>query len=258
MRNEIPESVNIINIYMNKLLFFIAFVSVNLLVGCSQKEENMNSSIVDFGKSVKSIKASQLIGIEKIIQLETKDECLIGHIDHYDTYNGYMYILDSWISKSLFLFDKNGKYVTKLSAASGGEGEFLLPYSFDIDKVNNILLLNDVAQNKVLFYDAVNLKYIKSVAYKDKYNAICKLPGKDLYAGYKPMRNINESNSTQIDILDGELNKRIGLIKADPRTSILSGKAFNFYNIEQGVVFFLFSLISYITLRLIPQLSGMN
>lgn len=225
---------------MNKLSFFIIFISIGLLYSCSLKENSADSPIIDFGKSIKSIKASQLIKIDNYIKLETKDECLIGYIDHACVYNGHIYILDSWISKSLFVFNNEGKYITKISAASGGEGEFLIPYNFEIDKENNTLLLNDIAQNKILFFDIREFKYIKSIKYKEKYNAICKLANKNLYIGYKPMRNIHEKNSTQIDILDSDLNKQKGLIKADPRTSILSGKVFNFYNTKQGVVVFPF------------------
>lgn len=225
---------------MNKISFFIIFISIGLLSCCSQKENSADSPIIDFGETTNSIKASQLIQIENSVKLETKDECLIGYIDHACIYNDHIYILDSWISKSLFVFNNEGKYITKISAVSGGEGEFLIPYNFEIDKENNILLLNDIAQNKLLFYDIRDLKYIKSITYKEKYNAICKLTNKDLYIGYKPMHNIHENNSTQIDILDSNLNKQKGLIKADPRTSILSGKVFNFYNTKQSVVVFPF------------------
>ena len=42
------------------------------------------------------------------------------------------------------------------------------------------------------------------------------------------MRNIHENNNTQIDILDSDLNKQKGLIKADPRTSYIKWKGFQF------------------------------
>ncbi|MDB9196099.1 hypothetical protein PN623_17545, partial [Parabacteroides distasonis] len=63
---------------MNKLSFFIIFISIGLLSGCSQKENRAHSPIIDFGESINSIKASQLIKIENSVKLETKDECLIG------------------------------------------------------------------------------------------------------------------------------------------------------------------------------------
>ena len=218
----------------------LVFLFLFLLSGCSIKENNPSHPIVDFGRTCDKTKASQLIKINRLIKLETNDKCLIGHIDHADIYDGHIYILDTWISKSLFMFNLDGKFITKLTAASGGAGEFIIPYNFEIDRENKTLSINDVAQNRVLIYDTQNLRFIRHINKQERYNAIHKFPAKDLYVAYRPMININEKNATQIDILDKNLNRKYGFLPADPKTSILSGKPFNIYEYKNEVVVFPF------------------
>lgn len=218
----------------------LLFIAITLLTGCSTKENNPSYPIIHFGKTSESIRASQLIEINRIVPLETNDTCLIGHIDHADTYDGYIYLLDTWISKSLFVFDGEGRFITKRTAAAGGAGEFIVPYNFEIDRENKTLRINDVALNKILVYNLKSLAFIQSIDKPDSYNAIGKFPDKDLYVGYRPMIDIQEKHTTQIDILDTRLNRRKGFMPADPRTSILSGKPFNMYKYQNDIVVFPF------------------
>ena len=108
---------------MRKSFGKLLFIAITLLAGCSTKENNPSYPIIHFGKTSESIRASQLIEINRIVPLETNDTCLIGHIDHADTYDGYISLLDTWISKSQFVFDGEGRFITKRTAAAGGAGE---------------------------------------------------------------------------------------------------------------------------------------
>ena len=49
-----------------------------------------------------------------LIQLETRPECLIGEINKIFFYKNRLYILDREVTKSVFIFDLNGKWISTI------------------------------------------------------------------------------------------------------------------------------------------------
>tara|TARA_R110001606_G_C15378897_1_gene650242 strand:+ start:1176 stop:2375 length:1200 start_codon:yes stop_codon:yes gene_type:complete len=95
------------------------------------------------------IRTEEIIDSIYEIKLETSDNFLIGAIDEVIVYNDYIFILDIYKSKSVFVFDKKGKFLNQI----GKKLDYLRPESIDIDKKNNQILIFDNHKGKIIIYD---------------------------------------------------------------------------------------------------------
>lgn len=97
--------------------------------------------------------------------LETSNESLIGTFEKLEVTEDRFYILDTRLSKALFVFNKSGNFLFKIKALGKGFGEFIHLNDFCIYK-NKIVLLD---YKKVLFYnldgDFIEEKKIKWAAW---------------------------------------------------------------------------------------------
>lgn len=91
--------------------------------------------------------------LNKHIVLETTPESTIGTIDKLIVRENKIYILDKEITKSLFVFSIEGKFLYKISSAGRGPGEYMFPDDFSIDNSKNEVLIWDISQKKINFYN---------------------------------------------------------------------------------------------------------
>lgn len=100
-----------------------------------------------------SILASELVDSISYVPLETTENCLIGDIDKLFFANERIIIVDKSKAVSIFVFEKNGKFHSKVSALGKGPGEYLGINDVAIDyRTGNILLL-DLSNRKILTYN---------------------------------------------------------------------------------------------------------
>lgn len=99
----------------------------------------------------KFIKESEYIDSVNLIPLETNEDCIIGEISKMEIDNNYIYILDSDVAKTLFVFKKNGEFLRKIGAKGNGPGEYTSIWDFKLLSKNKLMIL-DFTNNKLLFY----------------------------------------------------------------------------------------------------------
>ncbi|MDD4686441.1 MAG: 6-bladed beta-propeller [Clostridia bacterium] len=90
-----------------------------------------------------SIPVSSIFKNVRTIVLETNEECLIGRIHEAQVFENYIYILDAFISKRLFVFDTEGKFVKKIGGLGRGPGEYIRVRDFTLDTENRFIFLQD-------------------------------------------------------------------------------------------------------------------
>jgi hypothetical protein len=95
----------------------------------------------------------EIIEYTRIIPLETNEECLIGNINRLKIFEGNFYILDYDHSKSIFVFNADGKFKFKISNTGKGPGEYIIPRDFAIDTIRRELIILDQMQRKLLTYN---------------------------------------------------------------------------------------------------------
>lgn len=159
---------------MKQLLLFFLLLSV----GCVPNNHsiydfdfvNVDSvlnidGVLDSSNDVKQIQVpeindfkSEIIGsLENVfdsltaIKLETNDSCIIGRINQVVIVKDTIYIRDTWSSKSVFVFDMNGKYINSIGNIGSGPFEYVEPS--DMYVTDSTIIIYDQWQHKLLTYN---------------------------------------------------------------------------------------------------------
>ena len=158
----------------NTLLYF--FVSI-FLISCSSQDQKsipMNGAYytIDLdGKKKTSIPLSSYFKSVRTIILETNEDCLIGSIDEIQVFDQHIYILDSEIAKSLFVFDIDGKFIRKIGRIGNAPGEYIELNDFTLDTENRIIYICDL-KNRIHKYH-VDGTYLNTITIEGSdFNAI--------------------------------------------------------------------------------------
>jgi hypothetical protein len=129
-----------------------------LLLSCSN-ESKMTNEIKKIHFKRSNINLSDSLDFRFVV-LETNNDCLIGYIDRIEIFDNRIFIHDLYLSKSIFVFDINGHFITQVGSKGGGPESYIVPYGFEIDREKRRLIVNDADRNRLVFYDLDTYKYI--------------------------------------------------------------------------------------------------
>lgn len=145
---------------MNKILNFISLFIFLSLGSCKN-----NVSPNYYNKSVKQgiqigidltgnnvCKASNIYDSLTYIKLETTPDCVIGVIDKIIPVNDRFIVVDKTVSKSIFLFDTKGKFITKIGTTGRGAKEFDSPDDVTYNKYREEIVVWCNNLKKILTY----------------------------------------------------------------------------------------------------------
>jgi len=107
-------------------------------------------------------------GIPKTIFLETSESCLIGLISKIRVCDQFFLVLDGYKAKSLFVFDKEGRFIRKIGRTGQGPGEYVQPCDFTIDKENRTVYVLDRPLRRIQKYEIETGKFIHSIRLDQK------------------------------------------------------------------------------------------
>jgi len=160
----------------------IVFFAIALLFIQSCRNKNVSnyslddvSIVIDFD-AVKydSLKLSKI----KFIPLETSRECIIGRVDKTLIKNDKIYVADFYQTKSLFVFDLNGKLLFKIAKMGQGPGEYLRLNDFDVNSNGDIYILDNHSK-KMKIYDSEG-EHLRDFVLDDHLTRFC-LAGNKIY-----------------------------------------------------------------------------
>ena len=92
------------------ILFFIFIFIQSCSIDKRTVEQDKSVEIIDCKEEYISLADSLTT---HFIPLETRSECLIGSISEIQIVNNLIYILEGKKSEDLFVFDLDGKFITK-------------------------------------------------------------------------------------------------------------------------------------------------
>jgi hypothetical protein len=158
------------------VVFCLLLISCNSATNKNEKEqpsltENKDVIVIDID-NIEKDKVSYLSDYLKDVRpivLETKEESMIGMISKLIVCDDLLFILDKSFAKSLFVFDKNGKFIRKIGNKGAGPGEYAVIFDFTIDMDNKVVYIMDGREQRIIWYDMASGKYINSVKIKDDY-----------------------------------------------------------------------------------------
>ncbi|MBI9063116.1 MAG: 6-bladed beta-propeller [Marinilabiliaceae bacterium] len=136
-------------------VYLLICVICFLLYACSSNDV-IKCEIISVETS--NIKQKLILESDEFILLETNDNSVIGSIDKIICYNNNIYILDREITKSVFIFDHSGRFISKISKVGNGPGEYIMPDDFMIDEDTGEIWILDMDQNKIICYSGSDFK----------------------------------------------------------------------------------------------------
>ncbi len=105
---------------------------------------------------------SNFFSSRKIVPLETNSDCYIGQIDQIYVANDMIFVLDSYYSKSVFVFTTNGEFIRKIGNLGRGPGEFKAPSVFKVNEQNKEIYIFDRNYQVIHKYD-FNGEYLSDI-----------------------------------------------------------------------------------------------
>jgi hypothetical protein len=113
---------------------------------------------------IDTLRRSQIFKNIVPIVLETTENSLIGNaIDKMYVMDDILIVADYYKAKSVFVFNKNGKFSHTIGRIGGGPGEYRSIDDFCVDTVGKVIYLLDRAVDKIHKYEIYSGKHIKSI-----------------------------------------------------------------------------------------------
>ena len=137
---------------------------------------------IDFGPTRRLGNADLLQDI-RLISLQTDSNCLVGSIDQIEWFDHQIYLLDGSRERTLYRFSETGQFIDKIVPGEGN-GQFLMPFSFQIDSAGQRLIVKDVTKNYLLTYDLQSLAFTGKIEIAGQPVSFGLLPSSDRIAYY--------------------------------------------------------------------------
>lgn len=190
------------------LLIFLIFS----ILSCSDKKDGGNKHKDTQTTNIKvsvddrqSIKCSRLFQSTQLIPLETNEQSLLDNIQKIiPDSEGKIYVSTS---KSVSVFDSEGKFIHKINNVGKGPGEYLQIDDFLIDEQEGYIEILDMRGRKIVRYD-LSGKYVDQWETKMQSMAFTKI-NTSTYALYNS-NNITEESKYKLEIRKFNTNKSMG------------------------------------------------
>lgn len=131
------------------------FIILILISGCSsgdKRDKQTAQNVITLSDSEidKQYKASDIFADITLIPLETTDESIIGTVNKMAIIDSVIYVLDKK-SKSILLFDMQGRFISKIGKRGNGPGEYVYLDDFTVLK-NKDILIADAETRRLLHF----------------------------------------------------------------------------------------------------------
>lgn len=180
---------------MKNTISTIIIILFGAMCGCSEKTSPEVTTSGDVStihiQNIKpqEIKMSSVVDTIEYVKLETNENCLIGNITKIIPMGDTILVADSELSRKIYLFDKNGKFIRQIAQRGEGPQEYERFSDVVYDKVNKRFFILDGAQNKMLIYD-VNGTFVDYFTFEYNVKNI-EYVGNNILAMYFWSPNIN-------------------------------------------------------------------
>lgn len=136
-----------------KLLHSFLILFSTCYIACTNDNINKNQIDINLDEGqINQVFYSSFVDSIEYIPLETTDDCLIGKIRDIIISDSVMFILNDERS-SIFIYDKNGKYLRKIMRKGDGPGEYGVINQMSYNKYRNSISISS-NNLKIIEYDS--------------------------------------------------------------------------------------------------------
>lgn len=202
------------------LIFLFSLISYN--INGKQKVNrsvlNIRVNNIDNAECISSTKDKYFKSF-RYIQLESDTNMLIGKIDKILYENDRIYIMDSRVTRSLFIFDKEGNFINKIDCHGQGPNEFIeLTDMFYDSRERTINILSYVSSNnfKIMVFDSDGNALLKQIPINLHLSEVMKFKDGFFVCNSKHVVNALSSNN-RLTIYSDNLKKLYDAIPIIPQ-----------------------------------------
>lgn len=134
----------------NKSIYYLGCILLCLACAKQPKDAIIQPDLL--GEATDTLYFSRFVNNLEYIPLETSDSCLIGQITDIRIVGEQIFVLDRHL-QTVWIFNKQGKYIRKIFRQGNGPEEYAHIGQFDVDAKKQQLALLDIQTNKLLLYD---------------------------------------------------------------------------------------------------------
>lgn len=225
---------------MNKKLMIYSLLFI--AVSCSNKiaGHNENEIFVDFESDssfvIKSMddlfNYSDYLDSAIYVPLETSNNCLIGEVEDIHFVNEKIYLSDK---KNIYVFAKNGKFISKVSRYGRGHGEYVALTAFDVNPSNEEISIYDNGYEVIHVY-SINGNFLRDIKIEGLPRDFCVLSNGN-YLFYTPDVMKNQIRGVwQTDAEGNYINKPVELIGPSQKNVLSNNYLIHINNEEVGVL----------------------
>lgn len=180
-----------------------------LLAACTEKKVRQDDAVITLQVDWKHIGdkwdySSIVEDSVRIISLEDRNDCLIGEITELILQNDLIYIADN-LSKSVFVFDLNGKLISRVHAVGSGPGEYVTISGFTV--FDDRMIVFDHMLRRLLIYDSSG-RFIRSIDTSAVWGEDLFVLGKYIYLFNND--SYSDSGYYHLFVIDPTDNNKIG------------------------------------------------
>lgn len=149
-----------------KIVYVLAGIFIFILSGCRDAEKPSvemfrETKIKETPEMLNFVyadvpvenKLDSIVEVMKYIPLETNEQSLIGYIDEVLFDDDLIFVADYRMSKSVFIFSGEGKYITKIAAYGQSGKEYVSLNSVDLDTEAKLIYLLDGERGKIMAWN---------------------------------------------------------------------------------------------------------
>ena len=99
----------------------------------------------------------------KIIPLETNKSCLLAYISKIQVIDSFILVLDKTLARSLYVFDREGRFIRKIGTFGQGPGDYVQINDFTIDRDSKTVYIKDGF--RLHKYDLATGRFIQTIVF---------------------------------------------------------------------------------------------
>lgn len=225
---------------ITKLLSLNLAMMLLVAVSCSDKKSapDSNEIFVDFKSESPMVinspednfNYSDYIDSVVYVPLETTDDCLVGEFTDMHFVNDRIFVKSGF---SIFIFGKDGKFISKISRRGRGHGEYNNMAGWDVNPSNNEISIYSNADETVYVY-SIQGNFLRSVRLGEGiHRDFCVLPNGN-YLFYTPDYMKNHYRGVLQTDPEGKIINQPLVLSGSARKCILFSK--NFVHLSNGQV----------------------
>lgn len=177
---------------------------------CTETSSSVTTISFNPKAEPRSIFDTGIIKNVKLVRLES-DSCIVGKIDKIICNDSLLYIMDRFISKEVYIFTKEGRFVNKISKQGHGKHEYTQLWDIFYDKEKNALCLLSRCDMKIISFSPDGKKVLGENMLSKMFSQI--IQTEDGYIGYMGNSCLNPSLPYNIWTMDKSFNVLDGFVQ---------------------------------------------